>query len=189
MLALLTLDGQLKLVDMSTLVVTDAPDELQSLHGEPVRCSLLCHASCSASRQTCRKHQLLLMHGRSVILSTQRCPDHLQCLHNENATRCMWTAAPFPHLLSALAWVVHLKSQPFQAGQYAPLCCDCMSRQESLTSQHMCNHWSCMPAGIALGSGAGPDSSTSGSLLMLGCLDEGAPLSSYPRWGVFHNTE
>ena len=41
-LALLTVDGQLKLVDISTLVMTDAPDQLQRLHGEPVHCGQLC---------------------------------------------------------------------------------------------------------------------------------------------------
>ena len=56
-LALLTNDGQLKLVDVSTMAVT-APDQLQSLRGEPVHCSQLCYMIRSASTRAWWKHQL-----------------------------------------------------------------------------------------------------------------------------------
>ena len=52
-LALLTIDGQLKLVDMSPVAVTDAPNQPQNLRGELVLCSQLCYMSGSATMQAC----------------------------------------------------------------------------------------------------------------------------------------
>ena len=72
-LALLTSYGQLKLVDVSTMAVTDAPDRLQSLRGEPVHCSQLCFTSLSASRQAWWKPQLYFLHGHSIAFPHKVC--------------------------------------------------------------------------------------------------------------------
>ena len=88
----------------------------------------------------------------------------------------------FPICCLPFAWGVPCKMQPFKASQHDSLCCDCLSSLENLTSQHLCNLWSFVHAGVTLGGRAGPDSTTSSSLLVLGCLGEGAPPS---RWGGF----